>query len=137
MPADRSQAKLLARVVTATTAVQSIVVMASLPVPVLATVLAAAAGVAPYLVGYYSAVIYGLAAVGSFATPDLLRRFGGLRLHQIMLLLAAAAMLALLPAAPSGFVVSALVLGIAYGPMNPASTAMLARHAPIAARARV
>ena len=65
MPADPAQSNLLARValtrvVTATTAVQAIVVMASLLVPVLATVLATAAGIAPYLVGYYSAVIYGL-----------------------------------------------------------------------------
>jgi MFS family permease len=137
MAADRTQPKLLAKVVTATTAVHSIVVMASLLVPVLATVIANAAGIAPYLVGYYSALIYGIAAVGSFAAPDLLRRFGGIRLHQIMLLLAAVAMLALIPAAPFGFLVSALVLGIAYGPMNPASTAMLARHTPVAARARV
>lgn len=137
MPDNSARPNLLIRVVTSTTAVQAIVVMASLSVPVLAPVLASAAGIAPHLVGYYSAVIYGLGAVGSFATPDLLRRFGGLRLHQIMLLLAAAAMLALLPAAPAGFLVSALVLGAAYGPMNPASTAMLVRHAPVAARARV
>jgi len=127
----------LAKVVTATIAVQSIVVMASLLVPVLATILATAAGIPPYLVGYYSALIYGIAAISSFATPDLLRRYGGIRLHQIMLVLTASAMLVLLPALPVGFVVSALVLGIAYGPMNPASTAMLARHTPVSARARI
>jgi len=127
----------LAKVVTATTAVQSTVVMASLTVPVLATVVASAAGIAPHLVGYYSALIYGVAAMSSFATPDLLRRYGGLRLHQIMLGLTAAALLMLLPALPLAFVVSALVLGIAYGPMNPASTAMLARHTPVSARARI
>jgi MFS family permease len=127
----------LARVVTATTAAHAMVVMASLLVPVLATVLATAAGLPPYLVGYYSALIYGIAAIGSFATPDLLRRFGGIRLHQIMLALTAAAMLALLPALPLGFVGSAIALGIAYGPINPASTAMLARHTPASARARI
>jgi len=137
MPAQSAHPNLLPKVVGATTAVHTIVVMASLLVPVLAPVIASAAGIAPYLVGYYSAVIYGLAAVGSFATPDLLRRCGGLRLHQIMLLLAAIAMLALLAAAPLGFLVSALVLGAAYGPLNPAGTAMLARHTPVAARARV
>ncbi len=137
MLADRSGSKLLAKVVTATTAVQSVVVMASLLVPVLATVLATAAGIPPYLVGYYSALIYGVAAMSSFATPDLLRRYGGIRLHQIMLVLTAAALLVLLPALPSAFVLSAVVLGTAYGPMNPASTAMLARHTPASARARI
>jgi MFS family permease len=127
----------LAKVVTATTAAHAIVVMASLLVPVLATVLATAAGLPPYLVGYYSALIYGVAAISSFATPDLLRRFGGIRLHQIMLALTGAAMLALLPALALGFVASAIVLGMAYGPLNPASTAMLARHTPASARARV
>ena len=122
---------------TATIAAQSIVVMASLLVPVLATLVATAAGMPPYLVGYYSALIYGIAAMSSFATPDLLRRYGGVRLHQIMLVLTAAALLVLLPALPVGFVASAIVLGIAYGPMNPASTAMLARHTPVAARARI
>jgi MFS family permease len=137
MAAGQSGSKLLAKVVTATTAVQSIVVMASLTVPVLATVIANAAGIAPHLVGYYAALIYGVAAMSSFATPDLLRRYGGLRLHQIMLVLTAAAMLMLLPALPLAFVVSAIVLGVAYGPINPASTAMLARHTPVSARARV
>ena len=75
--------------------------------------------------------------MSSFATPDLLRRYGGIRLHQIMLVLTAAALLVLLPALPLAFVASAIVLGIAYGPMNPASTAMLARHTPVAARARI
>ncbi len=137
MAAETSGSRLLAKVVTATTAVQSIVVMASLTVPVLATVVASAAGVAPHLVGYYSALIYGVAAMSSFATPDLLRWYGGLRLHQIMLVLTAAAMLMLLPAQAAAFTVSALVLGTAYGPMNPASTAMLARHTPVSARARI
>ncbi len=137
MFADRSGSRLLAKVVTATIAAQSIVVMASLLVPVLATVLATVAGLPPYLVGYYSALIYGVAAMSSFATPDLLRRHGGIRLHQIMLVLTAAALLVLLPALPLAFVASAIVLGIAYGPMNPASTAMLARHTPVAARARI
>jgi MFS family permease len=137
MIADRSGSRLLPKVLTATTAAQSIVVMASLVVPVLATVIGNAADIAPYLVGYYSALIYGIAAMSSFATPDLLRRYGGIRLHQIMLVLTATAMLVLLPALPVAFVMSAVVLGIAYGPMNPASTAMLARHTPIAARAKI
>jgi MFS family permease len=137
MSADRSESKLLAKFVAATIAVQAIVVMASLLVPVLATLVATAAGMPPYLVGYYSALIYGIAAISSLAAPDLLRRYGGIRLHQIILVLTAAALLMLLPALPVTFVVSAIVLGIAYGPINPASTAMLARRTPVAARARI
>jgi MFS family permease len=35
------------------------------------------------------------------------------------------------------FIVSALLIGLAYGPANPASSALLARYAPARARARV
>jgi MFS family permease len=60
-----------------------------------------------------------------------------MRLHQGMLILAAAAMMALVPAVPAGFALSAVVLGLAYGPMNPASTVLLARYTPPRLRARV
>jgi MFS family permease len=124
-------------VVGATVAVQVAIVMASLTVPVLASMIAPEVGVPPYLVGYYSALIYGFAAVSSLATPRLFRRWGGIRLHQGMLVMVAVALIALLPASPAGFAVSAIVLGLAYGPMNPASTVLLARYTPLNLRSRV
>jgi hypothetical protein len=54
MPDDKG---LLHKVVIATVAVQAAIVMASLTVPVLASLIAPAAGVPPYLVGYYAALI--------------------------------------------------------------------------------
>lgn len=65
----------LGKVLAATVAVQAAIVMASLTVPVLASVLALAAGIAPYLVGYYSALAFGCAAASSLATPGLVRRW--------------------------------------------------------------
>jgi len=127
----------LGKIVVATVAVQAVIVMASLTVPVLASLIFVEAGVPPYLVGYYSSVIYGCAAATSLATPGLMRRWGGIRLHQGMLLMTAVAVLALLPAVPMGFVASAFVLGMAYGPMNPASTVLLAEHTAVALRSRV
>jgi MFS family permease len=47
------------------------------------------------------------------------------------------ALLALLPAVLTTFALSAVVLGLAYGPMNPASTVMIARYTPPRLRARV
>ncbi|HTQ34747.1 MAG TPA: MFS transporter [Stellaceae bacterium] len=128
---------LLNKVVAATVAVQIVIVMASLTVPVLASLIAPAIGVPAYLVGYYSGLIYLLAVLSSFATPRLVRRWGGIRLHQFMLVMTAAALLALLPALPAGFVLSGIVLGAAYGPMNPASTVLLARYTPSHLRSRV
>ncbi len=134
---DAIPGKALGKVVVATVAVQVAIVMSSLTVPVLASLIFASAGIAPYLVGYYSSVIYGCAAATSLATPGLLRRWGGIRLHQGMLVMTAAAFVALLPAIPAAFALSALVLGLAYGPMNPASTVLLARCTPPRLRGRV
>jgi MFS family permease len=138
MSADRPYANpLLRKVLAATVAVQIVIVMSSLTVPVLATLIAPSAGIPPYLVGYYAALIYGCAAMTSFATPHLLRRWGGMRVHQGMLVMTALALLALLPALLTTFALSAIVLGLAYGPMNPASTVMIARYTPPRQRARV
>jgi MFS family permease len=134
MPHERL---LLHKVVVATVAVQVAIVMASLTVPVLASLIASAAGVPSYLVGYYAALIYGFAVVSSFMSPRLFRRWGGIRLHQWMLLMTAAALAALLAARPGAFAVSGVVLGLAYGPMNPASTVLLARYTPVHLRSRV
>jgi hypothetical protein len=83
MSVDRPYANpLLRKVIAATVAVQIVIVMASLTVPVLASLIAPAAGIPPYLVGYYSALIYACAAATSFVTPHLLRRWGGVRIHQ-------------------------------------------------------
>lgn len=127
----------LTRVMISTVAVQVAIVMASLSVPVLASLIGPAAGVPAYLVGYYSALIYGFAAATSFATPLLLQRWGGIRIHQGMLVLTAAAMALLVSAVPAAFLASAVILGCAYGPMNPASTVMLARYTPAHLRARI
>ena len=138
LPSDITRHKtLLNRVVASTVAVQVAIVMSSLTVPVLASAIAPAVGVPAYWVGYYSALIYGFAALSSFATPRLFRRWGGIRLHQGMLVMVAAALFALLPAWPAAFAASAIVLGMAYGPMNPASTVLLARYTPPRLRSRV
>jgi MFS family permease len=128
---------LLKRVLAATVAVQVAIVMASLTVPVLASLVAAAAGVPAYLVGYYAALIYGSAVLSSFTTPRLFHRWGGIRLHQRMLVMTAAALVALLPALPAAFVASGVALGLAYGPMNAAGTVLLARYTPFDRRSRI
>ena len=138
MTRDPSRNKvLLNKVVASTVAVQVTIVMSSLTVPVLATLIAPAVGVPAYLVGYYSALIYGLAGLSSFATPRLFHRWGGIRMHQGMLVMTALALTVLLPAYPAAFVLSGLVAGAAYGPMNPASTVLLARYTPPHLRSRV
>ena len=137
-PIDRARRKtLLNRVMASTIAVQVAIVMSSLTVPVLASAIAPAVGLPAYWVGYYSALIYGFAALSSFATPRLFRRWGGIRLHQGMLVMVAAALLTLLLARSAAFAASGIVLGLAYGPMNPASTVLMTRYTPAHLRSRV
>src|SRR5689334_22604621 len=87
----------LTRVVISTVAVQAVIVMASLTVPVLAGLIGLATGVPAYLVGYYSALIYGFAAAISVVTPRLFQRWGGIRLHQLILVMTAMACAEVLP----------------------------------------
>src|SRR5579862_9179849 len=52
-----------------------------------------------------------------------------------MLVLTALAMMMLVFATPIAFAASAILLGLSYGPMNPASTVLLARYTPSDIRA--
>jgi len=128
---------MLAKIVATTLVMHVVVVMASLTAPVLASLLAAAAGVPPYLIGYYSALVYGVGAMVSLATPGLVRRYGVIRLHQLILGATALALAALAGAGIAAYAVSGLLLGLAYGPVNPASTVILARFTPPARHARI
>ncbi len=129
--------RLLPKAIAATLSVQAIVVMASLVVPLTAAGVAPRLGLEPHLVGYYASLTFLVAALASLATPQWVRRHGAIRIHQIMLLVAAAGLAALLTETLAGFVVSALLLGIAYGPANPASSSLLARYTSPDTRARV
>jgi MFS family permease len=127
----------LAKAITATLGVQTIIVMSSLAVPLMAAAVAPTLGLQPHLVGYYAALIYLVAAITSLATPQWVRRYGPIRIHQIMLLAAAAGLAALSVETLAGFIISALLIGLAYGPANPASSWLLTRYTSSGNRVRV
>jgi MFS family permease len=58
-------------------------------------------------------------------------------MHQGMLVMVAVALLVLLLASPAAFAASGIVLGLGYGPMNPASTVLMTRYVPPHLRSRV
>ena len=130
-------ASMLAKAITATLGVQAIIVMSSLVVPLMAAGVAPSLGLEPHLVGYYASLIYLVAAFASLATPQWVRRYGAIRVHQIMLLVAAAGLAVLSIETLAGFIVSALLIGLAYGPANPASSSLLARYTSSGTRVRV
>ena len=121
----------------ATLAMQAIVVIASLIVPITVQESAGALGIDPALVGYYTMVMWLGGMASTLFSGGLIRRFGALRVCQATLALATAG--ALLTAVPSipAFALAGFLIGMAYGPANPAGSHLLARLSPPHLRGRV
>lgn len=110
-----------------TLAVQSMVAMALLTLPVMAIAVARSLNVTPALVGLYVAIVYIGAMAASLAAGTAVKRWGAIRVSQLGLLLCAAGlavcMLPHLPAMAAG----AFLIGLGYGPITPASSHLLAK----------
>jgi MFS family permease len=115
----------------ATLAVQTLATMALYSLPTLAPAVARDLGVQGTLVGGFVATAYGVGIISALISPGLIRRHGGVRATQAVLL-AAAGMQALAASSNGvpGLALSAVVLGSAYGAAAPASTHLLAPRTP-------
>ena len=113
-----------------TLAMQAMVSMALLTLPVMAPVVAPALGVSATYAGIYVALVYAGAIVASLAAGAAVARFGAIRVSQTGLLLCAAGLgLCAVPSVPV-IALGALVIGLGYGPITPASSHLLARTTP-------
>ena len=118
------------RILLVTTAIQSVISLASVGVPVLAPGAARDLGFSLGAIGYFISIMYVGAATAALVSGGLILRFGAMRVSQACLLLGAFA-LALLTVLPLSLLpLAALLLGCAYGPITPASTHMLMRTTP-------
>jgi MFS family permease len=113
----------------ATTAIQTAAAAAVLTLPAVAPLVAADLRLPTSLVGTYLSLTYVGAAASALVGGAAVLRIGALRLSQLSLL--ACALGLLLGLTPAVVVVagSAVVLGIGYGPITPASSHLLARTA--------
>jgi len=113
----------------ATTAIQAAAAAAVLTLPAVAPLVAADLGVPTSLVGSYLAFVYIGAATSALVGGAAVLRIGALRLSQLGLL--ACALGLLFGLLPQIWVValSAVLLGLGYGPITPASSHILARTA--------
>lgn len=113
-----------------TLAIQAMVALALLTVPVMATVVAQALGVSATLTGVFVALAYVGAIVASLASGSAVARFGAIRVSQAGLLLCtlglALCMVPWVPAVAAGGV----LIGLGYGPITPASSHLLALTTP-------
>jgi predicted MFS family arabinose efflux permease len=112
----------------ATLAIQALVSMTVLTPPVLAALASPDIGVSSERVGLFTALVYAGAVLSSAGSGALLGRTGPLRLSQWCLVFCAAGMsvasLAVLPAVALG----AVLMGLGYGPVTPASSHILIRQ---------
>ena len=115
---------------TITLAIQALVTMALLTLPSMAPRVAQALAISPAYLGLYIALAYAGAMTASLAAGTAVARYGAIRVSQAGLVLCAGG-LALcatgsLPLIASG----ALLVGMGYGPITPASSHLLARTTP-------
>src|SRR5581483_1732645 len=98
--------------------------------PVLAPVAEIDVGVRASAVGIVTALIYGASIPAALLAGHVLERVGAIRVSQFCLLLTSAGMA--LIAVPSAWVIAlgALVAGLGYGTVTPASSTVLAERVP-------
>lgn len=113
-----------------TLAVQVLTSMASLTVPVLAPELSAAMGVPAQLAGVYIGVVYVGAIVSSLSSGAFITRFGAIRVSQVCLLFSGAGLMLASVGQSLALAGSAILLGLGYGAVTPASSHILARTTP-------
>lgn len=112
-----------------TLAIQALVSWALLTLPVMAPVVAQALGVSPTYVGLYVAVVYVGAMFSTLAAGTAVAHFGAIRVSQAGLLLCALGLALCAVSSPPVIALGALVIGLGYGPVTPASSHLLARTA--------
>ncbi len=110
-----------------TFAIQTLVSMAMFGVAVIAPVAAPAIGVKAELIGTFSAIAYSVGMLAGLATGAFAARFGAVRICQLTMVFVLLGVFALTLSTPLAAVASAVLLGLSYGPVNPASTEILAR----------
>lgn len=113
-----------------TLAIQALVSMATLTVPVLAPAAAVATGYPAKLAGVFVGVVYAGAMIASLSSGSLIDRLGPLRVSQLCLLFCAAGLLLAATGMLGLMGLGALVMGLGYGPVTPSSSHLLVRTTP-------
>ena len=118
------------RALAATLAIQVLVAMAAVTVPVLAPAAAGKIGVSAGYVGLFVAVVYAACMAAGLVSGALVRRIGAIRVSQLCLLSCAAGLWLTATGRVPLLVAGALLIGCGYGPVTPASSHILSRSTP-------
>lgn len=114
-----------------TLAVQVLVAMASMALPVAAPVIAQQLGFPVEQTGGYMAAMFGTSIVSTLCAGTLVTRLGGIRVSQCGLLLCAAGLALSAVPSPIALAAGVLLIGLGYGPITPASSHLLAMTTPV------
>jgi MFS family permease len=115
---------------TATLATQSLATMAAYSFPVVAPVIAKDLQVPGTLVGFFISTVYGVGIISSLLSPRFIRRYGAVRVSQLVLIATLAMLLACSLGSVLSVVIGAALLGLAYGATAPSSTHLLVPRTP-------
>lgn len=114
----------------ATLTVQSLVSMSLLTLPAIAPLIADLLGIPAAYVGTYVAIAYVGAMVASLLSGSATRRFGAIRASQAGLCVCALGLALCAVESVPAMAAGALLVGLGYGPITPASSHLLARTTP-------
>lgn len=114
----------------ATLATQSLATMAAYSFPVVAPVIAQDLKVPGTLVGFFISTVYGVGIISAVLSPRFIRRFGAVRVSQMVLVATLAMLLACSVGSVVSVVIGAALLGLAYGATAPASAHLLVPRTP-------
>ena len=115
----------------ATLATQSLATMAAYSFPVVAPVIAKDLQVPGTLVGFFISTVYGVGIISSLLSPRFIRRYGAVRVSQLVLVATLAMLLACSLGSVLSVVIGAALLGLAYGATAPSSAHLLVPRTPI------
>lgn len=115
----------------------ALVILASMTLPTVAPFAAQTLSIPARYIGLYTSLVYLGAAVSSLVAPNLITRFGALRISQGTVVCAALGLIALAAGEPFLCAASALLIGFAYGPGNTASNRLLSSMTPAGRRSGV
>lgn len=113
-----------------TVAVQSMVSMVAVTIPVLAPSAAPDIGISATYAGIYVSLMYIGSMLSSLWSGNFIHRYGALRVSEICLALVGIGLICTSFASIPAMILSAFIIGFGYGPVTPASSHILVRTTP-------
>ncbi|MCP5201129.1 MAG: MFS transporter [Gammaproteobacteria bacterium] len=116
---------------------QTVTVLLFMTVPVMATEIAPAFGVASKDIALFVSIVFVSAMFFSAASGSFIHRYGGIRANQLGMTLSACCLLLALGGSLPWLYLAAALVGLGYGPNTPSGSHVLARVTPPRARSLV